>query len=67
LRSGSARFSAPGSNGAGTIVGNSLEGSSVDIATEFTKLIQAQRVYSANARTITTADNMLQEIINVIR
>ncbi len=67
LQSGAARYSAPGANGAGTIVGNSLEGSSVDIATEFTKLIQAQRVYSANARTITTADNMLQEIINVIR
>lgn len=67
LASGMPRYSVPGSNGAGTIVGNSLEGSNVDIATEFTKLIQAQRVYSANARTITTADTMLQEVINIIR
>ncbi|MDD5586612.1 MAG: flagellar hook protein FlgE [Alphaproteobacteria bacterium] len=67
LNSGTARYSAPGTNGAGIVVGNSLEGSNVDIATEFTKLIQAQRVYSANARTITTSDNMLQEVINIIR
>ena len=67
LSSGTARYSAPGTNGAGTIVANALEGSNVDIANEFTKLIQAQRVYSANARTITTADNMLQEVINIIR
>ncbi len=67
LASGSARFSSPGANGAGTIVGNSLEGSNVDIANEFTKLIQAQQVYSANARTISTANNMLQEAINIIR
>jgi flagellar hook protein FlgE len=67
LASGAARRSTPGTNGAGTIVGNSLESSNVDIADEFTKLIQAQRVYSANARTITTADNMLQEVISIIR
>jgi len=67
LASGSARFGAAGTNGAGTIVGNSLEGSNVDIADEFTKLIQAQQVYSANAKTITTANNMMQEAINIIR
>lgn len=67
LASGSARFGAAGTNGAGTIVGNSLEGSNVDIADEFTKLIQAQQVYSANAKTITTSNNMMQEAINIIR
>ena len=67
LASGTARYSAAGTNGAGTIVGNALEGSNVDIATEFTKLITAQRVYSANAKTVTTADGMLQEVINIIR
>ncbi|MDD3287917.1 MAG: flagellar hook protein FlgE [Alphaproteobacteria bacterium] len=67
IESGTARRSAPGSVGAGQIVGSSLEGSNVDIATEFTKLIQAQRVYSANAKTITTSDSMLQEVINIIR
>jgi len=67
LYSGTPRVSAPGTNGGGVIVSNSLEASTVDIASEFTKLIQAQRVYSANARTISTADNMLQEVINIIR
>ncbi|HVY12578.1 MAG TPA: flagellar hook protein FlgE [Alphaproteobacteria bacterium] len=65
--SGTPRISAPGSVGAGTIAGNTLEGSNVDIADEFTKMIQAQRVYSANARTITTTDEMLQDVINIIR
>jgi len=67
LASGAARYSAPGTNGAGSVVGNALESSTVDIATEFTKLIQAQRIYSANARAITTSDTMLQEVINIIR
>lgn len=65
--SGTPRFSAPGSVGAGQIVGNTLEGSNVDIADEFTKLIQAQRVYSANARTISTTNSMLDETINIVR
>lgn len=66
-QSGTPRLSAPGTVGAGSIAGNTLEGSNVDIADEFTKMIQAQRVYSANARTITTADQMLQDVINIIR
>jgi flagellar hook protein FlgE len=65
--SGTARFSTPGNVGAGTIVGTTLEGSNVDIADEFTKMIQAQRVYSANARTITTSNAMLEEVINIVR
>lgn len=67
ILSGSPRYSSPGTNGAGTIVGNALEGSNVDIADEFTKLIQAQQIYSANAKTITTTNNMMQEAINIIR
>ncbi len=67
LASGSARYSLSGTNGAGTIVSNALESSNVDIADEFTKLIQTQQVYSANAKTITTANNMMQEAINIIR
>ncbi len=67
LASGSARYSSAGTNGAGTIIANALEGSNVDIASEFTKLIQAQQVYSANAKTITTANTMMQEAINIIR
>ena len=67
LDSGNARYSAPGSNGAGSIIGSSLESSNVDIASEFTNLIQAQQIYSANAKTISTADNMLQDALNIIR
>ncbi|MBI1273637.1 MAG: flagellar hook-basal body complex protein [Alphaproteobacteria bacterium] len=67
IDSGTPRFSAAGKVGAGTIVGNSLEGSNVDIADEFTKMIQSQRVYSANARTITTTNSMLEEVINIVR
>lgn len=67
LSSGTARYSAAGENGSGTIVSNALEGSNVDIATEFTKMIQAQRVYSANARVISTTDTMLSDVINISR
>jgi len=52
--SGRARFNGTGLNGAGTIAASSLEGSNVDIAEEFTKLIVAQRSYTANTRVITT-------------
>jgi flagellar hook protein FlgE len=45
---------------AGAIASNSLEASTVDLATEFTNLITTQRAYSASARIVTTADQMLQ-------
>jgi flagellar hook protein FlgE len=67
LASGTPRYSTPGTTGAGTIVGGSLEASNVDIATQFTNMIQAQQIYSANAKTITTVDNMLNTIINTIQ
>jgi flagellar hook protein FlgE len=51
----------------GQIVGKSLEGSNTDIADEFTKLIVTQQAYAANTRIVTTADQMLQETINMIR
>ncbi len=53
--------------GAGSINPNSIENSNVDIGAEFTKMIVAQRSYSANARMITTSDEMLQEIVNLKR
>ena len=49
------------------VVGGSLESSNVDIADEFTKLIIFQRSYSANARVITTSDEISQETINLKR
>lgn len=53
--------------GGGSINGGSVEGSNVDIADEFSKLIVTQQAYSANTRIITTADELLQESINIIR
>jgi flagellar hook protein FlgE len=51
----------------GTIVGSSLEASNVDIATQFSQLIVAQQAYSANARVMTTADQMIQSLLTVIQ
>jgi flagellar hook protein FlgE len=51
----------------GKIVGNSLEGSNVDIADEFTKLIVTQQAYSANTRVVTTGNQMVQELLNMLR
>ncbi len=56
-----------GTGGAGTINASALEASTVDLANEFTELIISQRNYSANTRTITTANQMLQELNSVIR
>jgi flagellar hook protein FlgE len=51
------------SGGRGQVVGGALEQSTVDIAQEFTDLISAQRSYEANAKVITTSDQMLQDLI----
>ena len=51
----------------GKISGNSLEGSNVDIADEFTKLIVTQQAYSANTRVISTANDMTQDLLNMLR
>ncbi|MBL9033798.1 MAG: flagellar hook-basal body complex protein [Rhodospirillaceae bacterium] len=65
--SGSVQVNAAGENGAGTMRGSALEGSNVDIAEEFSKMIVTQRAYAANTRVITTADEMLAEVINIKR
>lgn len=54
-------------NGAGGIVTSSVENSNVDIASEFTKLIVAQRAYSANTKMVTTADELLQQTLDMKR
>jgi flagellar hook protein FlgE len=66
LTSGTPLAEAAGSNGAGNLVTSSIEGSNVDIATEFSQLIVAQQAYSSNAKVVTTADAMLQVTINMI-
>ena len=55
----------PGSGGRGTVVGGSVESSTVDIAQEFTNLIVFQRAYEANAKVVTTVDQLSQETINL--
>lgn len=52
---------------AGKVVSGALENSNVDVALEFTRLITAQRGFQVNARTITTTDQMLQELSNLVR
>ena len=51
----------------GDIIASAREASNVDIADEFSKLIVTQQAYAANTRIVTTADQMLQETINMIR
>lgn len=65
--SGEASIGKPGSNGRGTLQAKSLEKSTVDLALEFVKLIQNQRAFQANAKTITTTDELLAEVINLKR
>ena len=64
---GNARLSVPGLAGAGTISSNSLEQSNVDISTEFTNLIKAQQIYTANTKVVTTDNSLLQVTINMIQ
>jgi flagellar hook protein FlgE len=65
--SGDASIGLPGSGGRGTVTTGSLEMSNVDLATQFTGMITAQRGFQANGRVITTSDEMLQELVNLKR
>jgi flagellar hook protein FlgE len=65
--SGAFTLNAPGIGASGTIAASTLENSNVDIATEFSNLIITQRAYSASSRIITTADEMLNEAIQMKR
>jgi len=63
--SGNATVLEAKTGGAGSISSNSLEASTVDLAKEFSDLITTQRAYSAATRIITTADQMLQELMQI--
>ena len=63
--SGSASVGIPGSGGRGTVTTGSLEMSNVDLATQFTSMITAQRGFQANGKVITTSDEMLQTLVNL--
>ena len=67
-------FSATGASGAPTYglngrlhPGGSVEASNTDISDEFSKMIVTQQAYSANTRVMSTAQQMLQDVINIIR
>lgn len=65
LESGQPMLSSASTPGVGSILSDSLEQSNVDMAAQFVKMITTQRGYSANSKTITTADQMLQEVLNL--
>jgi flagellar hook protein FlgE len=67
FNSGEATIGAPGSAGYGDLTSGALEMSNVDLSQEFTNLIVAQRGFQANARIITTSDEVLQELTNLKR
>jgi flagellar hook protein FlgE len=67
FNSGNATLGAPGSGSLGTLQAGALEMSNVDLSQEFTNLIVAQRGFQANARIITTSDEVLQELTNLKR
>jgi len=66
LASGQATIGTAGSNGRGTIQDQAVEGSNVDISTQFSDLIVAQRAFEANSKAVTTFDTVTQETINMI-
>jgi flagellar hook protein FlgE len=65
--SGDPQVGVPGSPGVGSLTSGTLEMSNVDLSQEFTNLIVAQRGFQANARIITTSDEVLQELTNLKR
>jgi len=65
--SGQAAMGKPGESGRAEVLSKSIELSNVDIANEFVNLMTAQRNFQANAKTLTTADQMLQEVLQIKR
>ena len=67
VNSGDPRIGVPGEMGRGLIQSRALEMSNVDLAHEFTEMITTSRGYQANARVISTSDEVLTELINIKR
>ena len=63
--SGAGTIGAPGTAGLGQTIGGVLEMSNVDLATEFTNMITAQRGFEASSRVLSTCDEMLQTLVNL--
>ena len=67
VSSGAATIGTAGAGGRASVEDDTLEQSNVDISTEFSNLIVAQRAFEANSKTVTTFDTVTQETINMIR
>lgn len=67
VNSGTANIDGAGSNGKGSIMGQYVEMSNVDLTEEFTHLIIAQRGFQANTRVVTVSDQILEEVVNLKR
>ncbi len=65
--SGAPIVGTPDTGGFGSTIGGELEMSNVDLASEMTTMITAERGYEANSKVITTADQMLQTVVNMIQ
>jgi flagellar hook protein FlgE len=65
--SGDAIVGTPNTNGRGTVSTGSLETSNVDLAQQFTNVIIAQRGFQSSSRVVTASDQMLQDLVNIIR
>ncbi len=66
LASGTATVGVSGSGGLGTIQDSALEASNVNISSEFSDLIVAQRAFEANAKSVTTFDQVTEDTINMV-
>ena len=67
LSSGAPVIGTPGTGARGTLTGGALEQSNADIATQFANMIVAQRGFQANAKVVTTFDEITQNTIDLIR
>lgn len=66
ISSGDYRTVVAGENGSGTMTSYALELSNVDLAEQFSAMMIAQRAYQANSKVISTSDDMLQSLINMV-
>ncbi len=66
LASGAASFGVSGTSGLATVQDGALEASNVNISSEFSNLIIAQRAFEANAKSVTTFDTVTQDTINMV-
>ena len=67
ILSGQPIVAGPGTSGTGSILSGALEISNVDLSSQFVELIRAQQAFQANARIITTGDQLLTETVNLKR